>query len=516
MDRCSSRRSLARAMLAVVLLCAGGRRVLAAEAAQGVFDVTLDDGFACELGGGGFVSHHMYDDQTFHVPMPPGDNMLDVNFSQLGTVTVAGTIDCVFDEGGTFSVSGSNEAGDFQWTEMTGEYIDHVPGISEGDPFPFVGTARCATTRTDVFKTLCENFDFSFNGLSRALPPDPWFRLFDGDFTFRAVSRVQVPAGSVVDTQTLVDGPGGGVPDVTVKFGNGVMAPGDLTVATLADAHGTVPPGFELPVVGTTAIDHGAGPVAFFEGGDERFIEIDTDAALPGSPDIEVCLPLPPASPEGVRPTRILHGEGSGPADRVFVDRTSRVDLAAGKICAAVHGFSKFTVVTSDVCGEGQRRSDGLITVAGGLVGRQSVVVDGLTDCALYPANLPPGLAQFCVPDADPTPGSCGVALTLGVNRAGCNDSQANSSFVDVASYGGEVRHGRTVQDLGATFGPLVAALGSPVEATVGPVVVAVPTSSGVTTYKLKQHLRGARPGTSHVETDKDTLTIKCLDPAAF
>src|SRR5437870_3779576 len=83
---------------------------------------------------------------------------------------------------------------------------------------------------------------------------------------------------------------------------------------------------------------------------------------------------------------------------RVTVDRTSSVDPTAGKVCAKVTGFSKFAVVTTDVCGNGQRPSDGLLTVAGGLLGKRTVVVDGLTDCTQYPPNLPNGLRRYCVP----------------------------------------------------------------------------------------------------------------------
>jgi hypothetical protein len=515
MTRCVVRRWLAVIGSALLLSCAEARSVAAAEAAHGSFDVTLDDTFVCELGGGPFASTHSYDDKTFHVPLPPGNNGIDVNFSELGTVTVSGSIDCVFDEGGTFDVTGVNATGDFQWTEMKGEYLDRVPGLSEGDPFPFVGTARCATTRTDEFKTLCDNFEFSFNGLSRALPPAPWYRYYAGDFTFRAVHAVPVDAGPSVEAAVVVDGPGGGVPDLKIAFGNGLLAPGQVRVATLADAHGALPPGMELPVVGTTAIDHGAGPIPFFDGGDERFIEIHSDAALPGSPRIEVCLPVPPPDARGIRPARVLHGEGSGPADRVFVDRTSRRDLASGKICAEVSGFSKFAVATVDVCGNGQRRSDGLLTVAGGLLGKRTVVVDGLTDCAQYPANLPAGLARYCIPDADPDTGECGVTMTLGINRAGCNASGLGSGFVDVASYSGTLKQGSQVQDLGASFGALIAALVNPVEATVGPVTLSLSATKRVTSYRLKHQLTGIVPDSGQLDTDKDVFTIKCLNPGA-
>jgi hypothetical protein len=500
---------------ALLLSCTGVRTAAAAEAAQGSFEVTLGDTFVCALGGGPFTSTHYYDDKTFHIPLPPGNNGIEVNFSQLGVFTVSGAIDCVFDEGGTFDVTGSNAAGDFQWTEMKGEYLDRVPGISEGNPFPFVGTARCTTTRTDEFKTLCDNFEFSFNGLSRALPPDPWYRYYAGDFTFRAVRLVPVGAGPKVEAGVVVDGPAGGVPDLEIAFGNGLLAPGQVRVATLADAHGVLPPGMELPVVGTTAIDHGAGPVPFFNGGDERFIEISSDAALPGSPRIEVCLPVPPPDARGVRPARVLHGEGSGPADRVFVDRTSRRDTASGKVCAEVSGFSKFAVATVDACGNGQRRSDGVLTVAGGLLGKRTVVVDGLADCAQYPANLPPGLARYCIPDVDPDAGECGVTLTLGINRAGCNASGLGSGFVDVASYAGTLKQGSQVQDLGASFGSLIAALVNPVEATVGPVTLTLPATRRITTYQLKHQLSGTDPGSTQLDTDKDVFTIKCLNPAA-
>ena len=504
--------------LAAVLL--GTERTQAAEAAQGMFDVTLDETFSCtEVGGGGtFVSHHTYDDKTFVIPMPPGNNTLTVDFADLGPLTLTGSIDCVFDQGGTFNAQGITDSGDFQWIDMSGEYIDRVPGVSEGDPFPFVGTARCTTTRNDDFQTLCDNFEFSFNGLGRALPPAPWYKYYDGDFTFRAVRRVPVGVGSSVDVQASVDGPGGAVPEVQVTFKNGVQAPGDLSVATLADAHGIVPPGFDLGVRGATTIDHGSGPVAFFEGGDERFVEVSTDASLPGSPAIEVCLPIPgDGSGAAARPVRILHGEGTGVADRQFIDRTSRVDPVTKQVCASVKSFSKFAVVSSDVCGGGQSHWDGLLTVAGGLLGRRTVVVDSLTDCALYPTNLPKGLAKKCVPDADPTPGQCGVSLTLGVNRASCNRSGLNSSYVATHTYAGTVSHGTYSQDLTPVFGPLIGALSSPVEATLTPpVVVSVPVDRRVTTYTLRQELTGWRPPPTYLVTDRDVVKVKCVDPSQF
>jgi hypothetical protein len=493
------------------------KRAAAAEAAQGTFHVTLGDSFACGGGGtgGGLIADLVYDDKTFHIPMPPGNNMLIINFSEIGNVTLTGGINCVFDEGGSFTVTGDNDDGDFHWTEMTGEYLDHKPGISEGDPFPFVGTARCTTERTDDFKTLCDNFEFSFNGLAKALAPNPWYRDYDGDFTFRAVHRAPVDQGSVVDVQAPVDGPTGDIPAVQVTFEKGVSAPGKLRVATLADAHGQLPAGVDFPVRGTTTINHGSGPVPFFAGGDERFVEIQTDAAF--NTAAKVCLPMPAAAdPADIRPVRLLHGEGSDIVSRKFVDRTSSVDPKSGQVCAKVRSFSKFAVVTTDVCGNGQTQSDGLLTVAAGLIGRRTVVVDGLTDCTQYPANLPSGLARFCVPDADPAAGQCGVRITLGVNRAGCNRSAQPSTWVGVISYSGELGRGAYHQGLTAGFGPLISALQSPVEATVGPVDVTVPVSSQIATYSLKQQLTGWRPQTSRLETDKDVLKIQCVDPTQY
>jgi hypothetical protein len=516
------RRVLVPAMIALMCAWLTPNDAAAAEAAQGSFDVTLDESFVCstEGGGGGFVAHHTYDDKTFQIPLPPGNNVLTINFSLIGNVTFGGAIDCVFDDGGTFSAYGDNDAGDFHWIDMTGEYLDRKPGISEGDPFPFVGTAQCTTTRTDDFKTLCDNFEFSFNGLGKALPPNPWYKDYNGDFTFRAVKRAEVGSGPTVNVHAAIDdGSTGDIPAVQVRFQNGVNAPGLLRVATLADAWGAFPRGVDFPVRGTTAVDHGAGgdPDRFFPGGDERFVEIETDAVLPGSPAIEVCLPMPAtADPSAIRPVRVLHGEGSGMADRKFVDRTSQVDPTSHQACAKVKSFSKFVLVTTDVCGGGQTQSNGLLTVAGGLVGKRTVVVDGLTDCAAYPSNLPRGLAKYCVPDANPTTGQCGVSISLGINRAGCNRSDQNSSYVDVNSYSGVISHGSSWQDLGPVFGNLIKNLSSPVEATVGPVDVSVPVGGRLTTYTLKHQLAGWRPQTSQLETDKDVLKIRCLDPTQF
>jgi len=275
-------------------------------------------------------------------------------------------------------------------------------------------------------------------------------------------------------------------------------------------------------VLGTTTIDHGAGPVTVFEGGDERFLEISTTAELPSSPVIEVCLPMPPLDvPSDVRPVYVLHGEGADPTTRVFVDRTSRVDPVAGKACAAVESFSRFAVATSDVCGNGQRQSDGLVTVAGGLRGRKTVVVDGLTDCTLYPANLPRGLAPYCVPDADSIPGQCTVSLVVGVNRAGCNrvapGLTAYSAAVDVTSYSGSLRHGSYTADLTALVGASIAALSSPQDAIVGPFDVALPVSSKMTTYKLRHELSGVSPtGSGDLDRDRDALLVRCIDPTQF
>jgi hypothetical protein len=509
---------------AVALVSLAAFPALASEVGQGTFDTLLGDDFHCSDGGpgGSYVATFSFDDKSFNVNLPPGNNQLDIDFSTLGAFTSNGNIACVFDEGGTFAATGANEAGDFQWTEIKGEYIDHKPGIGEGDPFPFVGSARCATTRTDDFRTLCDNFEFSFNGLAKALAANQngLFHHYAGDFNMRAVPLEHVPNGKPKVTST-VDGASGDVPAVSVDFAGGVVGPGDLRVSTQADAHGVVPAGVEFPVRGTTAIDHGSGAVPFFAGGDERFVEISTDAQLPAA-SFEVCLPLPAtSSPAGVRPARVIHGEGTGVADRRFVDRTSRVDPTTGTACARVSGFSKFAVVTVDVCGGGQSRSDGLLTVAGGLIGKRTVVVDGLTDCTQFPANLPRGLARYCVPDADSIPGQCSVSLTLGVNRGGCNkvtnpNVDPHSSLVQVASYSGHVTDGSMTIDLNATFGAAIGALVAPYEATVGPYDVVLPVAGGkkITTYKLEQQLPGLRPGTfNRLDVDKDVLKIHCIEP---
>jgi hypothetical protein len=511
------------------LVCVVPRWAAASEAGQGVFETVLDDHpVHCSPGSPittGYTSAFSFDDKTFTINLPPGNNRIDINFSVLGAFTSAGTLNCVFDEGGTFNATAVDEAGDFQWTEISGEYMDRKPDISEGDPFPFVGSARCQTTRTDDFKTLCDNFEFSFNGLAKAQAPNAegFFHDFAGDFTLRAAPKADVmPGGGGQNVGAEVDGPGGSVPEVQVTFKNGVSGPGDLRVATLADAHGSVPPGVEFPVRGTTEVDHGSGPVPFFEGGDERFVDLTTNAALPAGTRMEVCLPMPVAAASEVRPVRVLHGEGSDASSRRFVDRTSRVDPTAGKVCAAVSSFSRFAVVTTDYCGNGQRRSDGLLTIAGGLLGKRTVVVDGLTDCTQYPAALPSGLRRYCVPDADPTPGQCGIALTLGINRGACSrvrpdTADPHSPSVDVNSYEGTLKQGGNSIDLTAIFGPDIAALSNPVEATVGPKNVAMAATRKITTYRLKHQLSGIRPGTlDHLDTDKDVLTIKCIDPTQF
>jgi hypothetical protein len=130
-------------------------------------------------------------------------------------------------------------------------------------------------------------------------------------------------------------------------------------------------------------------------------------------------------------------------------------------------------------------------------------------------ANLPAGLARYCIPDADPDTGECGVTMTLGINRAGCNASGLGSGFVDVASYSGTLKQGSQVQDLGASFGALIAALVNPVEATVGPVTLSLSATKRVTSYRLKHQLTGIVPDSGQLDTDKDVFTIKCLNPGA-
>jgi len=506
------------ALLGAALQCVAPHPALAAEAGQGSFTVTLGPDFHCMGGdGGSFSTEMVFDDKTFNVPMPPGNNSISINFSVLGTFTSSGAINCLFDEGGTFSESAS-APGELLWTQIAGDYIDRKPGIGVGDPFPFVGRSECTTTREDDFKTLCDNFVFSFNGLAKAAAPDgQFFRYYTGDFTMRAVPKVSVQQGALVQAQAVVDVPDGDIPHVDVGFQNGLTAGGELQITTLADSHGAVAADFDFPVRGTTTIDHGAGPLPFFAGGDERFVEITTSAQLPTSPKIEVCLPLPRSTdPSGVRPVRVLHGEGNDLSSRVFVDRTFRFDPTSGKACAQVSSLSKFALVTVDVCGGGQRQSDGLLTIAGGLMGKKTVVVDGLTDCTQYPANLPSGLRRYCVPDADTTPGQCTLSLMLGVNRAACNRTQTPSPSVSVNSYGGSLTQGASSWDLGAVVVPLIAGLSNPVEATVGPVGVVLPAPTKITTYKIKHQLSGIRPGTTNTETDKDALKVQCVDPTQY
>ena len=509
-----------------VALCAAS--AWAEEVGQGTFDGSLDPGAGCGEGFPatlGYHSNFRFDDKEFIVNIPPGNNQLHLNLSQLGEFHSNGTLDCVFDVGGTFTtITAINEAGDFEWIELDGEYLDHQPGISEGDVFPWVAGARCVTTRTDDFKTLCDNFELSWNGLSRMLAPNPGYSFFDGQLHVRTAPRVPVdpnpgdPKGEV-NVGAPVDGPGGDVPDVAVSFKNGVVNSGELSISTLADAHGEVPSDAAFPIRGTTEIDHedGNGPVQFFAGGDERFIDIHTDAGLPNGPDIEVCLPLPPTqSAADVRPVRVLHGEGTSPTSRVFVDRTSRIDHTARKACASVESFSKFAVVTSDVCGKGGRSYDGIVSIAGGLVGRKNVVVDGVTDCANFPANLPPALSQLCVPDADNVAGQCSVALTLGVNRGGCNQvasGDPHSSDVNAYSYLGSIRGSGGTIDLLPLFRPGLYALVDRRDATVGPVTVALPATRNVTKYKLRQSMDGYRPDNFALATDKDSVSITCIDP---
>jgi hypothetical protein len=276
---------------------------IASEAGQGVFHTTLGEHpVHCSAGSPittPYTNTFSFDDKTFHVNQPPGNNQLLINFSLLGAFASTGTLNCVFDEGGTYEATASNETGDFQWTLIRGEYMDHVPDIKQGDPFPFVGKARCTTTRDDDFKALCDNFELSFNGPSKALEPNEEnvYHDFAGDFTLRAAPVVPVKPATGADERVgvlvPVDGADGEVPQVSVTFTNGVLAPGELAVSTFGDAHGVVPAGLEIPERGTTAVDHGSGPMEIFAGGDERFIDISTDAGLPLAPSLEVCLPMP-------------------------------------------------------------------------------------------------------------------------------------------------------------------------------------------------------------------------------
>jgi hypothetical protein len=499
---------------------------LAAEAGQGTFYGALVPGVGCGPDHPAtllYWSHFTFDDKEFVINDPPGNNLLHVNFGDLGPFSSTGTLDCVFDVGGTFVSTASNDAGDFQWIDLNGEYLDHKPDIAEGDPFPWVASARCVTTRTDDFKTLCDNFVLSWNGLSKMKAPTPegGYNEFEGHLNVRTAQKVPVdknpdhPTGAV-DVSALVDGPGGAVPDVAVRFANGVLGPGELSISTLADAHGAVPSDTEFPVRGTTQLDHGAGPVPFFPGGDERFIDIATDAPLPASAKLEVCLPLPiVTAPSDVRPARILHGEGDTLA-RTFVDRTSRLDRPASKVCARVSSLSKFAVVTRDVCGNGQKSYDGIVTIAGGLVGRKNVIVDGVSDCAAYPADLPPGLARDCIPDADTTSGQCSVSLKLGVNRATCNAHRGESSDVYPSSYVATVKGTNGAATVSTLFQSALSTLPDHVDEITVPVTIALPVSGAVTKYKWRQSMQGLRPGSGDWVTDKDSVTITCLDPTQF
>jgi hypothetical protein len=217
----------------------------------------------------------------------------------------------------------------------------------------------------------------------------------------------------------------------------------------------------------------------------------------------------------------VLHGAGDDPTTRTFRDVTSSIDPVRGTACGSVTSFSRFAVATSDVCGNGRPQSDGFVTVAGGLAGRTVVVVDGVSDCSAYPPNLPRRLAKYCVPDADPTPGSCTLALSLGTNRVGCNraapGATAYSPGIDVSSYKGSIRHGSASIDLTSSFGPSIAALASPTDAVVGPLDVALPASTKITTYKLRHEIRGlSATGNGASVRDRDVLTVKCIDPSRF
>jgi hypothetical protein len=476
-----------------------------------------------------FWSQFAFDDKEFVVNLPPGNNLLHLNFHDLGIFHSTGVVECVFDIGGTFTSTATNEAGDFTWIDLDGEYLDHKPGIGEGDPFPWVASARCVTTRTDDFKTLCDNFVLSWNGLSKMKAPNPGYNEFDGQLNVRTAPRVQVdpnpgdPNGPV-DVGAPVDGPTGHVPDIAVRFRNGVLDHGELSVATLADAHGVLPHGLELPVRGTTEIDHGSGPEPFFPGGDERFIEIHTNAPLPAGPDIEVCLPMPAVTtPADIKPVRVLHGEeraGGRPEERTFVDRTSRIDHANHKACAKVSSFSKFAVATRDVCGNGQALYDGIVTIAGGMIGRKNVIVDGLTNCANYPAKLPKGLKKYCVPDADAVAGQCSASLKIGLDRAGCNRVPAgvdpHAGVINRFSYSGAISGPGGTTQLGPMLNSAIHALPDDREATVGPATVALPVSGPIAKYKFSQTLQGQSPGSLDLVFDRDSAIIMCIDPSRY
>jgi len=421
--------------------------------------------------------------------------------------------------GGTFTGSAINDAGDFQWLDMSGEYLDHKPGIAEGDPFPWVASARCVTTREE-FKQLCDNFELSWNGLSKMGAPVQGYHDFDGHFSARTANRAHVEpnGGGPVNATSEVDGDTGDVDEVSVTFENGLTAGGDVNVSTLADAHGELPANAEFPPRGTTEIDHGDGPVPFFETGDETFIEITTNAGLPHGPDIEVCLPRPPASSAAdVRPVRVLHGEGDNYMTRRFVDRTSSVDPTKGKACASVSGFSRFAVVEADYCGRGRRSADGILTVAGGLRGRKNVIVDGVTDCTHFPAGLPQSMHSLCVPDGDGKNGQCMLELTVGVDRTACNTVEptvdASEGGIDPWSYEGSIRGMSTTIDLYSTFHDELVLRSDWTDLVLGPKTIALPLTGSSTKYKLSQRMNGAEPGTGDYVSDRDTVSIVCVAP---
>lgn len=527
-----SRRCGFRLIACLFLSATPVRFAFASEAGQGTFHTTLaEHSVHCNVGSPittTYTSDFLFSDKTFQVNLPPGNNQLAINFSLLGDFHADGTLDCVFDEGGTFEETATNEAGDFTFTTLGGEYMDRVPGVAIGDPFPFVGTGRCATTREDDFRTLCENFEFSFNGLGKALEPEPdgAFHNFAGNFTLRAAPLAPVAAKPGPETiNAPVDGQSGGdIPDIDVTLFAGASGAGEIAVATLAEAHGTLPSGMELPVRGTTEIDHGSGPEPFFAGGDQRFVNVAIRAPLPTGTGVEVCLPTPmTTSAAETRPVHLLHAEGTSPSSRKFVDRTSRMDVLRAKVCALVADAGSFAVATHDHCGRrGGSRGDGLLTLAGGIVGAKSVVVDGLADCRNFPSSLPGKLAALCLPDAGGVDGQCTLELVVGVNRAGCNrmssSAEAYSAAVDAGSYRGTLKGRAGILDLTPVVGPLVAALGSSArEATLGPVEIVLPTVGRTAKYRLVHELVGAMPGdASRTTRDRDVTTVLCIDPAAF
>src|SRR5204863_8933182 len=117
----------------------------------------------------------------------------------------------------------------------------------------------------------------------------------------------------------------------------------------------------------------------------------------------------------------------------------------------------------------------------------KNVIVDGLGDCANYPANLPQRLARDCIPDADATPGQCSVSLKLGVNRASCNRVHAGadpqSADVFPLSYAATLKGPNGTLNVTSLFQSSLTTLSYHVEQVTSPVTVALPVSGAVAKY---------------------------------